>query len=196
MIAILVVMFNCALHERMIPALEMISTVNILPQFAKCPILRVSVLAKFVLSFMDFALADPNVLILSQQEISYISSQLTEAVIEGSSKDWYTDLELLKVLTNLTHSPHFSINAIQMKNSVFPIVSQFLQSSNLDVQKAALRLLLNFCSCCVFPSISSTLESAVSEFATSDDLNFQQLTSCMQLLLDANLQDSKFPVHF
>ena len=69
----------------MIPALEMIS------MHVKCQILRVSVLAKFVQILLL------QILILSQQEISYISSQLTEAMIEGSSKDWYTDLSMISV---------------------------------------------------------------------------------------------------
>ena len=69
----------------MTPALEMIS------MHVKCPILRVSVLAKFVQILLL------QILILSQQEISYISSQLIETMIEGSSKDWYTDLSMISV---------------------------------------------------------------------------------------------------
>lgn len=201
------VVFNCALHQSVIPALEMVSSVNILPAFTQCPIIRVAVLAKFALSFMEFALEDPRVLVLTQQEISYISSQLSEAVVDGSSTDGYTDLELLKVLSNLTQSPHFSINIIQIimieKNYIPSMVTQFLQSSKLDVQKVSLRLLLNFYSFFDQPLIkqihgenASTVEIALRTLARTENFDIQQLATCVQLLLDPHLNESKYKYNF
>lgn len=200
------VVFNCALHQRVIPALEMVSSVNILPAFTQCPIIRVAVLAKFALSFMEFALEDPRVLVLTQQEISYISSQLSEAVVDGSSTDGYTDLELLKVLINLTQSPNFSVNIIQIvieKNYIPFMVTQFLQSSKLDVQKVSLRLLLNFYSFFDKPLIkqihgenASTVEIALRTLARTENFDIQQLATCVQLLLDPHLNESKYKYNF
>lgn len=200
-IGILVIVFNCALHQRVIPALEMVSTVNILPVFAQCPIIRVAVLAKFVLSFMEFALEVPDVLVLSQQEISYINCQLSEAMANGSSTHWYTDLELLKVLINLTRRPHLSKNIIQIigNSSISSNITQFLQSSKLDVQKASLRLILNLYSFFDQPSIkrmhgdsASAVEVALRTFAATEDSDIQQLATCTQLFLDPNLKESKY----
>ncbi len=189
------IIFNCALQKIVIPALEIVSTVNILPAFIQCPVIRVAVLAKFALSFMEFALEDPSVLVLTAHEIIYINSQLSKALVDGSSEDWYTDLELLRVLTNLTQSPHFSTNVIQMitgKSLILPTVIKFLQSDKLDVQRASLRLLLNFYSQAAQPSMPEVnTEIALGTLAATEDVNIRQLAICAQLLLDSNLDKSK-----
>ena len=188
----------------MIPALEMVSTVNIVPAFTHCSLVRVAVLAKFVLSFMASALQNHSVLLLTQKEVDYITSQLSEAVVDGSSSHWYTDLELLKVLINLTQHPHFSknIQIMRGKDSVLSIAMQFLQSSNLDVIKASLRLLLNFYSLIDHPSIekvhgenASTIKMTLTKLASAKEVNIQQLAKCAQLLLDPILEESKFHKH-
>ena len=158
-------------------------------------------LAKFALSFMDFALENSSVLDLTQQEVNYISSQLSEAVVDGSSTHWYTDLELLKVLTNLTQSPYFSKNVIQIfhsrgKNSILSIVAQFLQHSKMAVKNAALKLLLNLYSSFDQPSLkqihATTVEIAlINTLAASEDFDTKQLATCAQLLLDPILKESK-----
>lgn len=202
-IGILVIIFNCALHESVVPALEMVSTVNILPVFCRCPNIRVAVLAKFALSFLEFALENHDMLVLTQQDISYISSQLSEAVVQGSSTHWFSDLELLKVLANLTTNPHFSTNVIQMvvENSIPSTVAQFLQSSKLDVKKAALRLLLNFYSFFDQPSIkqihggkASAVEATLKTLVSTDtkDFDIQEMATCALLFLDPNLKESKY----
>ena len=203
MIGILVVLFNCAQHHEVIPALEMVSTVNILIKYAQCPVIRVAVLAKFILSFMEFALENLSVLELTEQDLSYASLQLSEALVSGSSMHWYTDLELLKVLTNLTQSPQFSKNLIQIlinqgENSVLSMIAQYSNSSKLEVQKASLKFLLNLYSFIEQPCIkhihgenASIVQDALNTLATGDGPDIQELVTCIRLLLDPNLTASK-----
>ena len=204
MLGILAVLFNCAHYQEVLPALEMVNTVNILMKYAQCPVIRVAVLAKFVLSFMEFALNNLSVLDLTKQDLNYISSQLSEALVSGSSTHWYTDLELLQVLTNITHCPQFSKNVIQIlanqgKDSILSMVAQCINSSNVEIQEAALKFLLNLYSFSKQPCLkhihgenASIVQHTLNTLATSDDSDIQELLTCIQLLLDPNLTASKF----
>lgn len=203
LIALLVIIFNCAQRPQVIPALELVSTVNILQLYTHCPDVRIAMLAKFTLSFMDFAVQDCHVLDLNDKEMNYISDQLSEAVAGGSTSHWYMDTELLLVLTNLTRSPYFTRNLfhiLQGKASIVESAMKLMQSSKTSVQKAALRFLLNLYSVSERPPCleqihagkSSLVEATLEKLMSSVDAEIQELANCAQLLTKRDITRSKW----
>lgn len=187
----------------MVPALELVSTVNILLPFTQCPDMRIRMLAKFTLSFMDFALYDCHILDLAGEEMKYIGDQLAEAAADGSTSHWYLDTELLLVLTNLTTNPYFSRNLshiLQGKTSIIDSTVTLLQSSKAAVQKASLRFLLNLYSYSEKPPSLEKIHRETSPLAQttsekiilSEDADIQELVKCAQLLTKGDITESKW----
>ena len=196
----LVIIFNCAQRSEVLPALEMVSTVNILPLYAQCPDIRIGMLAKFTLSFMDFALFDCHILDLNDKEMEYINDQLVEAVTNGSTSHWYADAELLLVLTNLTSSPNFKRNAIHILKrmpSIIDLAVRFMQSSKSEVQKVSLKFLLNFYSLKsmsveqIHGGSASIAQKTLERLYSSDDADIRELVNCAQLLTKKCISESK-----
>ena len=135
------IVYNCAQRSKMLlPALELVSTVKVLSLYAQCANMRVKMLAKFILSLMDFAVQDSHVLELDGEEVIYYRNQLAEAISKGSTSHWYLHHELLQLLVNLIKNNSKSIMTIL--NLVFDLLIQSLQSDSRKVLKQAEKVVL------------------------------------------------------
>lgn len=124
----------------MLPALELVSTIKVLSLYAQCTNIRVKMLAKFILSLMDFGVQDIHILKLNNEEVKYYRNQLVEAVDKGSTSHWYLHHELLQILVNFKNN---SKNYMIILNSVFDLLIQSLQSNKQGVLKQALKVVLH-----------------------------------------------------
>lgn len=136
----MVIIYNCAQRSNLLPALELVSTVKVLLLYAQCSNVRVKMLAKFILSLMDFAVHNSDILELNDEEVKYYRDQLVEAKEKGSTSHWYIHHELLQLLVNLIKSN--SKNFATLLNSVFELLIQSLQSNKKEVQEQALKVVL------------------------------------------------------
>ena len=186
----LVIMFNCA---QQLPPLMISHLINVLPTYGQCPDIRIGMRAKFILSFLDYALYDYHTLDLSAKEVDYIGAQLVEAMVSVFSSHRYSELEVLQVLTNLTKPPYFSRNIsliFQGETSIITLIVQLLCSSQGAIQKSSLRLLLNLYSFSDEPSLkhihggsSSSVLTTLNTLASSEDTDMKELSNCVLLLL-------------
>lgn len=168
--------------------------VNVLPKYAQHPDIRIGMRAKFILSFLDYALYDYHILDLSAKELGYYGAQLVEATVSGYTSDRYSELEILQVITNLTKTPYFPRNIsliLQGESSIPTLVVQLLYSSRSAIQKASLRLLLNMYSFSDHPSLikqihgenSISVLNVLNTLASDEDTETKELSKCALLLL-------------
>jgi len=143
----------------MLPALELVSTVKVLSLYAQCSNLRVKMLTKFTLCLMDFSLHDSCILDLSDEEIEYYKSQLTEAMAKGSTSHWYTYQELLQLLVYFirNNSKHFPI----FLNAIFDLLMEAVESDVINVVREFQKVVVNLCTRPLYKQLSSMQLSQV-----------------------------------
>jgi len=181
------VVFNCAQRPEMWPALELVSTLTILPLYAQCSNMRIKMMAKFALSFMDYnALQDPEVLKMSCQEIQYCKKQLAEAITEGSTSHWYTQSEILQVLINLIRSNSKNLSLIyQFANPIIDLIIKSLLSDKESVQKESLKAFLNLHTLYKSFTTDQILQSNsnIAELSHHENSDIKNLALCAQMLM-------------
>ena len=188
----LVVVFSCAQRPELLHALEMVSTLTVLPFYAQCSNLRLKMLAKFTLSYMDFALFDVSILRLSRVEVDYVKNQLTEAVDKGSTSHWYAHHEILQVLINLIKCDPKNAHLIIQLPSVMNLLIRSMYSNELLVQKKSLEAFMNFHSFYKFLSgdLVSQSKEAIEAFSTLDNSDMKNSANCAQFLLKPDTSKS------
>ena len=168
------------------PALELVSTMTVLPLYAQCSNMRIKMLAKFALSFMNCALQDCRVLELNREEIKYCKEQLAEAVTEGSTSHWYTHYEILRVLINLIRSSSKNLLLIyQCANQIIDLIIQSMLSDKELVQKESLKAFLNLHTLYKLFTDEQVLESNkyIEKLSQNEDSEVRNLASCAQRLI-------------
>lgn len=176
----------------------MVSTLTVLPFYAQCSNLRLKMLAKFTLSYMDFALFDVSILELSRVEVDYVKNQLTEAVDKGSTSHWYTHHEILQVLINLIRCDPKNAHLIIQLPSIMNLLVRSMSSNELLVQKKSLEVFMHFHSFYKFLSgdLVSHSREAIEAFSTHDNSDVKILANCAQFLLKADTSKSSYIANY
>ena len=172
----------------------MVSTLTVLPFYAECSNLRLRMLAKFTLSYMDFALFDATILELSRVEVEYIKNQLTEAVNKGSTSHWYEHHEVLQVLINLIRCSPKNAHLIIQFHSVIDLLIKSIYSDDLLVQKISTEAFMHFHSLYrLFTDDQVSQGKQVVEvlFAHKDP-DVKSLGTCAQFLLETDAAKSTY----
>ena len=190
----LAVIFNCAQRPELLHALEMVSTLTVLPFYAQCSNLRLKMLAKFALSYMDFALFDASILELSRVEVDYVKNQLTEAVDKGSTSHWYAHYEILQVLINLIRCNPKNTHLIVQLPLIMNLLIRSMSSNELLVQKKSVEAFMHFHS--FYKLLSADLVSqsreAIEALSTHENSDVKNLASCAQFLLKSDTSKSTY----
>ena len=155
-------------------------------------------LAKFTLSYMDFALFDVSILELSRVEVDYVKNQLTEAVDKGSTSHWYTHHEILQVLINLIRCDPKNAHLIIQLPSIMNLLVRSMSSNELLVQKKSLEVFMHFHSFYKFLSgdLVSHSREAIEAFSTHDNSDVKILANCAQFLLKADTSKSSYIANY
>jgi len=168
------------------PALELVSTMTVLPLYAQCSNMRIKMLAKFTLSFMDCAVQDCHVLELNSEELKYCKEQLAEAVTEGSTSHWYTHSEILQVLINLMRSNSKNLSMIyQCANPIIDLIIKSMLSDKETVQKKSLKAFLNLHTLYKLFTDEQVLQSnkLIKKLSQNEDSDVKNLALCAQRLI-------------
>ena len=177
----------------MLPALELVSTVKVLSLYAQCSNLCVKMLAKFTLCLMDFSLHDSSILDLSDEEIEYYKSQLTEAMAKGSTSHWYTFQELLQLLVYFirNNSKHFPI----FLNVIFDLLMEGVKSDVINVVREFQKVVVNLCISPLYKQLSSMQLSQVGKrinlLCSHEDPTIKDSAIYIKLII-GNVFESKF----
>ena len=194
----LIAVFNCAQRPQLLRALELVSTLTVLPFYAQCSNLRVKMLAKFTLSYMHFAIFDASILELSRVEVEYIKNQLAEAVGKGSASHWYAHHEILQVLINLIRCCPKNARLIIQLHSVMDLVRKSMYSDDLLVQKKSVEVFMHLHSLYKLLAVDqlSLIKQAIEALSTHENSDVKNLAICAQILLEIDTAASMYVARF
>ena len=172
----------------------MVSTFTVLPLYAQCTDLRLRMLAKFTLSYMDFALFDASIMELSTAEVEYIKDQLMEAVDKGSTSHWYEHCEVLQVLINLIRCSPKNAKMIIQFNSVMDLLIKSMCSGNPLVQKISVEgfMYLHSWYRLLTDGQVSQSKHAIEVLSAHEDSGIKNLGACAQFLLEPDTAKSTY----
>lgn len=173
---LLTIMLNCASERANLPVFEAAHVPDTIITFAHHPTLEVAILSKIILSFLVPTLTDEQYAIvkLTQEEGSYLISELSEAVTSSDARtDDHSLVELLTFLLNFTNpidtiSLQESGGQQERKNSSFLINFKL----RLKVSASNIQTLVNL-------GVMKILESLIVKGATIDSITVEM---CLRLL--------------
>jgi len=144
---LLAVILRCAQKQNMRKALEDLSMFDILVHYAHCSNIKIRMVAKYSISFMDYAVYDNSLLQLNEEEIKYYCVTLLEAMeMRGMVASlFYTHQELLAILVSILKSS--SKNLMIIVDHCLSILTGLLlistHSNSKEIQRESLLAFLN-----------------------------------------------------
>lgn len=141
--SLLCLLYNVGRHKDHLPAFYSDSSVRVLIPFTRCPLGRIGLFSKCILSFLQPLMKDDELqyLQLHVDEISHFAGSLSSALQSDLTTDDFTAEEVLTILTNLSSA---GINSSALSTEeILSAVNEFIQGSNEILRNLAIHLLLN-----------------------------------------------------